>query len=89
MNIEKTLSSGNDLYAVDFYGKSAHIIFNGGETGTLGKLCVLYGEHGIVSIRRYNASKMKFDKISKPMISNIFMWDTETILELKKTGYIK
>lgn len=83
------LSSENDLFLVDFYGKSNYYIFDNNTLGTLGNLCKQYGENGILQIRRYDASKMQFKKISKSLVETLFNWDTETILELKKTCYIK
>lgn len=33
-------------------------------------------------------AKEWFDKLSKKLVSQLFNWDTETFLELKKTNFI-
>jgi hypothetical protein len=82
------LETSNDLYLVEFHGNTGGIIFNGGDTGVLGDLIQLHGQHGILQIRRYNAKNTKFDKLSKSLVKQLFNHDTHSFIELKKTNFI-
>ena len=89
MESKDFLETSNDLYLIDFHAKSSGIIFKGADSGTLGELIKLYGKHGILQIRRYNARQMKFERISKKLIKQLFNWDTHSTEQLQKTNFIK
>jgi hypothetical protein len=88
-NLCNYLDASNDLYAVDFHAKNSACIFKGNDSGTLGDLIKLYGKSGILKIYRYNASKMKFERISKELVKQLFSWDTHSTEQLKRVNYIK
>jgi hypothetical protein len=82
------LETSKDLYLIEFHGNKNGVIFNGNDVGVLGDLIQLHGKHGILQMRRYNALKMKFDKLSKQMICQLFNHDTHSFIELKKTNFV-
>lgn len=88
----KTLTTffdcSQDIFLIEFNAKSSGIIFKN-DVGTLGEIIRLYGKHGIFRLSRYEPAKMRFKKMNKNLISTLFSWDTDSIIEMKKLNFIK
>lgn len=87
--MKNTVSTQFGVYLISFQGVSNHFIFDGNTPELLGNLIKQHGKHGVNFIKRYNQTKAKFESISKPLISQLFGWDTHSIIELQKTNFIK
>lgn len=83
------LTTNEDLYLIDFYSIGRGFIFSANSENVLGDLIKKHGNSGIISVSRYNASKMKFEKQSIKKIKMLFSWDTYATEQLKRVNYIK
>jgi len=88
MKTLKFLNTQN-LFLVEFHSKSSGCIFSNNDDGILGELIDEYGKNGILQIRRYNPVTMKFDRINKKLVEQLFSWDVYSTQQLKKANYIK
>jgi len=86
--MKNTLNTKLSVFLISFIADSTQYFFNE-EPETLGNLIKEKNSYGINFIKRFNVSKCKFENMSKKDIENYFNWDTHTILELKKTNFIK
>lgn len=87
--MQNTVSTQFGVYLISFRAITNHFIFDGNTPELLGNLIQLHGQHGINFIKRYNQAKEKFERLSKAEITNLFNWDTHSIIELQKTNFIK
>lgn len=88
-NLTNYLDTSKYLYLIEFQGNKNGVIFNSADVGLLGDLIQLHGKHGILQVRRYSALKMKFERISKDLVKQLFSWDTHSTEQLKRVNYIK
>lgn len=89
--MKTTLSTKKDIWIVKFQYQSEAFIFSNYDIGALGDIVKenAVNGRGISELLRFDTAKNKFCKVSKELIANIFGFDTHSILELKKCGYIK
>lgn len=83
------LATHYDLFLVAFQGVSQQFIFSGEVDGELGDLIKTHSKTGIEFIKRFDKSKSKFQPMSKPLVKQLFSYDTHSILQLQKINFIK
>lgn len=86
--MENFLKTSDDLFIVKFNTTSNGFVFTGSTSGVLGDLIERLGSGGIDKICRYNGAKMKFERISKELVKQLFSFDTYTIEQLKRVNFI-
>lgn len=82
------LNSSKDIFLVEFKGNHEHFIFDNNPE-VLGNLIQQKNRYGIEKICRYNQSKAKFEKLTAKAVKTLYGWDTHSILQLEKVGFIK